>query len=245
MQRAVIGITTNYGKNVDALPTVYLLRAYVQAVQNVGGVPVLLPSDLSADGWQAIYERLDGILFSGGGDISPEQFAGQPHPRVYDVEPERDALELALVRAAVRDGKPFLGICRGCQLINVALGGTLYTHLPDQFPGALDHAYPGSMRTVLVHSVHLKEDSRLAKLLGEPMVQVNSLHHQGLKDVAAPLRAVAYAPDGLVEAVELPDHPFGLAVQWHPEWLSDQAGMVNLFARFVESCLAKPVSVIA
>ncbi len=236
-QRAVIGITTNYGKNVDDLPTVYLLRAYVEAVQRAGGIPVLLPSDLAAAGWEAVYERLDGILFSGGGDISPERFEGQLHSRVSGIEPERDVLELALARAASQDGKPFFGICRGCQLVNVALGGTLYTHLPDQFPGVLDHAYPGNMRTVLVHPVRIDEGTRLADIVGMPVAQVNSLHHQGLKKIAAPLRAVAYAPDGLVEAVELPNHPFGIAVQWHPEWLGDQPGMANLFSRFVEACL--------
>jgi len=236
MQRAVIGITTNSGKNADDLPTVYVLKAYVEAIHRAGGSAVLLPSDLSLDGWEAVYARLDGVLFSGGGDISPERFGEQYHPRISGVEPERDVLELALARAASEDGKPFLGICRGCQLINVALGGTLYTHLPDQLPGALDHAYPGNMRTVLVHPVRIDEGTKLADILGMPLMQVNSLHHQGLKKIAAPLRSVAYAPDGLVEAVELAHHPFGVAVQWHPEWLVDQPGMMNLFRRFVEAC---------
>lgn len=233
--KPLIGITTNQSVNANGHPTVMLMQSYINAVMQAGGVPVLIPSMLHADGWDALYARLDGILFSGGGDIAIEQFGGMPHPRVYDVEPERDALELKLLQASTADGKPFLGICRGCQLVNVGLGGTLYTHLPDQLPGALDHAYPGHLRTTLVHQVKIEEGTQVADILGEPIVRVNSLHHQGIKDVAPSLRVAGYAPDGLVEAVELPGHPFGIAVQWHPEWLTDQQPTRNLFLKFVEA----------
>lgn len=198
-----------------------------------GGVPVLIPSLIAEDGWEALYPRLDGILFSGGGDIGLEHAPGAPHPRIDDVDPARDAIELKMLQAAASDGKPFLGICRGCQVMNVALGGTLYTHIADQLPNALDHAYPGNMRTVLVHEVKLEEGTHLGEIFGEPILNVNSLHHQGLKDIAPALRVAGHAPDGLVEAVELPEHPFGLAVQWHPEWLTDQAPTRNLFRKFV------------
>ncbi len=155
------------------------------------------------------------------------------------MDPERDTVELNLLHAAVVDGKPFLGICRGCQLVNVGLGGTLYTHILDQLPNALDHSYPGNMRTVLVHEVMIDEGTRTADVLGEPIVKVNSHHHQGLKDIAPALRVAGHSPDGLVEAIELPDHPFGLAVQWHPEWLTDQQSTRNLFRRFVEAASNK------
>jgi putative glutamine amidotransferase len=122
--------------------------------------------------------------------------------------------------------------------MNVALGGTLYTHIPDQLPNALDHSYPGNMRTVLVHEVKIEEGMRIAEVMGEPILQVNSLHHQGLKDIAPSLRVAGISPDGLVEAVELPDHPFALAVQWHPEWLTDQEPTRNLFRKFVEAAQA-------
>jgi putative glutamine amidotransferase len=178
---------------------------------------------------------LDGILFSGGGDIGLEHSPGQPHPRIDDVDPERDAIELKLVQAAASDGKPFLGICRGCQVMNVALGGTLYTHIPDQLPNALDHSYPGNMRRVLVHEVKIEEGTHFAKIFDEPIIKVNSLHHQGLKDIAPSVRIAGHAPDGLVEAIELPDHPFGLAVQWHPEWLMDQEGTRNLFTQLIKA----------
>ena len=196
---------------------------------------MLIPSLVATDGWDALYARLDGILFSGGGDISLEHAPGDPHPRIDDVDPERDSVELKMLNAAASDGKPFLGICRGCQVMNVALGGTLYTHIPDQLPNALDHSYPGNMRTVLVHQVKIEEGTHIAEIFGEPIIKVNSLHHQGIKDVPPSIRVAGYAPDGLVEAIELPEHPFGLAVQWHPEWLIDQEGTRNMFRKFIQA----------
>lgn len=231
----IVGITTYQKTDEDSLPYVMIYQAYVQAVLQAGGVPVLVPSRLAEGGWEALYERLDGILLAGGGDIAPGNFGGIPHPRVDGVDELRDSLELHLLRSAVADGKPFLGICRGIQLVNVALGGTLYTHLPDQLPGAIDHTYPGNMRTVLAHTVEIKPETQVGKILGHGSHKVNSLHHQGVKDVAPGLRVVGSAPDGLVEAVELNGHPFGAAVQWHPEWLTGQAPSRNLFRSFVEA----------
>lgn len=233
--KPIIGITTNQSDNNYGQPTIRLQQSYVSAVMQAGGVPVLIPSLIAENGWDAVYSRLDGILFSGGGDISLDHFAGDPHPRIDDVEPQRDSVELKMLQAAASDGKPFLGICRGCQVMNVALGGTLYTHIPDQLPGALDHSYPGNRRTVLVHEVKVEEGTHIADIYGEPIIKVNSLHHQGLKDIAPMLRIAGYAPDGLVEAIELPDHPFAIGVQWHPEWLRDQEATRNLFRTFVKS----------
>jgi putative glutamine amidotransferase len=233
--KPLIGITTNQSKTPYGQPTVMLMQSYAHAVMQAGGVPVLIPSLIAEDGWDALYSRLDGILFSGGGDIGLEYSPGEPHPRIDDVDLARDSIELKMVQAAASDGKPFLGICRGCQVMNVALGGTLYTHIPDQLPNALDHSYPGNMRTMLVHDVKIEEGTHMAEIFGEPILKVNSLHHQGLKEIAPSLRIAGHAPDGLVEAVELSDHPFGLAVQWHPEWLTDQASMRNLFKSFVET----------
>ena len=232
--KPIIGITTYQSTNAHGQPTVVLMQSYIHAIMQAGGVPVLIPSMIAEDGWDALYSRLDGILFSGGGDIALEHSPGDPHPRIDDVELDRDSVEFKMVQASALDGKPFLGICRGCQVMNVALGGTLYTHIPDQLPNALDHSYPGNKRTVLVHEVKIEEGTRIAEIVGEPILKVNSLHHQGLKDIAPSLRATGHAPDGLVESVELPDHPFGLGVQWHPEWLTDQVPTRNLFRKFVE-----------
>jgi len=233
--KPVIGITTNHSINNYGQPLVLLQQSYVKAIMQAGGVPVLIPSLVATDGWDALYARLDGILFSGGGDIGLEHAPGDPHPRIDDVDPERDSVELKMLNAAASDGKPFLGICRGCQVMNVALGGTLYTHIPDQLPNALDHSYPGNMRTVLVHQVKIEEGTHIAEIFGEPIIKVNSLHHQGIKDVPPSIRVAGYAPDGLVEAIELPEHPFGLAVQWHPEWLIDQEGTRNMFRKFIQA----------
>ena len=233
--RPIIGITTNQSTNANGQPTVMLMQSYINAVIQAGGVPVLIPSLIAEDGWDAVYSRLDGILFSGGGDIAIEFSPGEPHPRIDGVDVARDSIELKMIQAAISDGKPFFGICRGCQVINVALGGTLYTHIPDQLPHALDHDYPGNMRRVLVHQVRLEEGTRIAEILGEPILRVNSLHHQGLRDIPPSLRVAGHALDGLVEAIELPDHPFGMAVQWHPEWLTDQESTRNLFRKFVEA----------
>jgi putative glutamine amidotransferase len=231
----VIGVTANQGKDANDLPNVNILQAYIHAIMQAGGVPVIIPSMLAESGWKTLYERLDGILLTGGGDIGLDRFGGEPHPRIDGVDHQRDSIELGLFQAAYEDGKPLLGICRGIQLVNVGLGGTLYTHIPDQHPNAIDHAYPGNMRTVLVHEVKVEEGTRLAEAVGEPILKVNSLHHQGLKDIPSTLKVTAHAPDGLVEAVELPDHPFGMAVQWHPEWLTDQRPTQNLFKAFVDA----------
>jgi putative glutamine amidotransferase len=235
----VIGITTCRNTNEHGYPYVTIDQAYVQAVVQAGGIPVLLPALLVENGWEELYEKLDGVLFSGGGDISPGHYQGKEHPRLEGVDQLRDSIELRLLHSAVQDGKPFLGICRGIQIMNVGLGGSLYSHIPDQHPNAIDHTYPGNMRTVLVHEVKVEEGTRFSEIFGEPILKVNSLHHQGLKDIPVGLRVSGYAPDGLVEAVELAEHPFGLAVQWHPESLTDQVPTRNLFRAFVKSATKK------
>jgi putative glutamine amidotransferase len=239
MSRPLIGITTRIGKDADGHPTVVLQHSYVNAVTGAGGVAIPIPCNLPAAILQDLYSRLDGILFSGGGDVSLDHFEGAPHPRIDGVDLMRDSAELALARSAVEQGKPMLGICRGAQLLNVALGGTLYTHLRDQLPNALDHDYPGNLRRTLVHPVNVDESSRSAEIFGETLLNVNSLHHQGLKDIAPVLRAVGHSSDGLVEVVEMPDHPYALAVQWHPEWLTNQPSMQRLFRSLVEAAEKK------
>ena len=200
-----------------------------------GGLPIMIPNILPEEDFLDLYSRLNGILFSGGGDVSLKYFSGSDHPRIGEVDESRDTTEITLMRAAVNDGKPILGICRGAQVMNVALGGTLYTHIYDQLKGALDHAYPGDLRRALVHPVNVDETTRSAEIFGETLLNVNSLHHQGLKDIAPVLKVAGYAPDGLVEIVEIPDHPYAVAVQWHPEWLTDQPAMQRLFKSFVDA----------
>jgi putative glutamine amidotransferase len=240
MTAPLIGITTSRGQNKENLPYSFVLDAYVQSIKNAGGLPVMIPVGLELRQIEALRSRLDGILLTGGGDIDPQRFGGQPHPRVYGIEAERDALEKALVEIAARTDWPFLGICRGLQMINVTLGGTLYTHTQDQLPGSQKHDYfPDYPRTLISHHVRVEASTRLAELLGGTDVPVNSLHHQAIENLAPVLRPLAWSvPDGLVEAADLPDHPFGLGVQWHPEWLQEYEPMRRLFQAFITAAAA-------
>lgn len=235
MPKPLIGITTRNGKDSDGHPLTSLQHSYLNAIVQAGGVPIPIPSMLVEEDFLDLYSRLDGILFSGGGDVSIEYFNGSNHPRIGEMDYERDTTEITLMRTAVNDGKPILGICRGAQVMNIALGGTLYTHIHDQLKGALDHDYPGDLRRVIVHPVNVDETTRSAEIFGETLLNVNSLHHQGLKNIAPSLRIAGHAPDGLVEVVELPNHPYAVAVQWHPEWLTDQPAMQRLFKSFVDA----------
>ncbi len=232
----VIGLTGNRVRNESDQASHALSEKYTQAVARAGGVPVILPLGLPEEQLCELAARLDGLLFTGGGDVHPQRYGSALHPLVDSVDADRDQAEILLVKEAIRLGKPFFGICRGIQVINVALGGTLYEDILDQMPGAQPHAYSSEWpRDHLAHPVRIQEDSTLAMILGDTSVQVNSLHHQGIRQLAAGVQAVGWAPDGLIEAIELPGYPFGLAVQWHPEWLQEHKPMRDLFRGFVEA----------
>lgn len=236
MPYPLIGITTARRPHAEVRSQIVITEAYVQAVAAAGGCPVMIPLGLSPELLENLLARLDGILFTGGGDIDPASYGAAPHPKVGDVDLDRDGVELYLLEKAVSQELPFLGICRGLQLINVGLGGTLYADISAQRAGALRHDYyPDYPRDYLAHTVNVRTESRLTGILGNSQVEVNSLHHQGIDRLAPDLVQVASAPDGIVEAVELPDHPFGLAVQWHPEWLGAHAPMRALFEAFVNA----------
>ncbi len=233
MRRPLIGITTHPAHSPDRDSLDRLLNDIVKCVERAGGLPILIPADAAETTLRGLFERLDGILFSGGGDVDPAHYGADATPTVGGVDGERDRVELTLTRWIVDEAKPFFGICRGAQVFNVALGGTLYRDI-EEHPEAQTHTYyPNLPFDLRPHRVQVEADSTLARILGQRAISVNSLHHQAVRDVAAGLRAVACAEDGIVEALEAPDHPFALAVQWHPEALPDAPEMQALFAAFV------------
>ena len=233
----LIGITGGLAQNGSGSLVCQVGQAYVTAITRAGGLPVMIPLGLEDAGLPALLDRLDGVLLSGGGDIDPERFNGALHAKVYGISPERDQLEFALVDLALEMDKPLLAICRGIQVLNVALGGDLHTHIQDQVTHALKHDwFPKFPRDKLAHTVSLKCDSKLDQIYGMDEIRVNSLHHQGISRVGEGLVATAFAPDGLVEGVEVTGAKFALGVQWHPECLPDEEGSKKLFAAFVQAC---------
>jgi len=235
--KPLIGITLGRKRSDDKEPQFVLNETYVAAVERAGGIPVMLPALLDEEALQRARARLDGLLLTGGADIDPQRFNGRMHPTVYGVDALRDETEIALVRLAVKSDWPFLGICRGIQVINVALGGSLYTHLPEQLGALVDHRSEERG-----HDVRLAPESRLAQSLGRETLQVNSYHHQGIERLAPGLRAIGWAPDGLIEAVEVTGHPFGLGVQWHPERRLNHPEHLALFQALVEVAARHAVS---
>jgi len=214
-------------------------QAYVHALLLAGCAPVLIPIIDDDDRLRAIYQRLDGIVFPGGEDVAPQEYGEAPIGTLNVVETSRDRTELTLARWAVADDLPVLGICRGQQLLNVALGGTLFQDLRVEGATAVDHSdADGRRRADLVHRIRLDPDSRLAQLIDETTLMVNSLHHQAVKQVAPVLKIVGHADDGVVEAIESVDHRFLIAVQWHPEELLDLPWVKRLFSGFAAA--AKP-----
>ena len=197
----------------------YVNSAYLHAVQQAGGVPVPLPPQLSASSLQQINTDLSGLLLTGGGDMDPALFDEAPHATLYDVAPARDTLETSVLQLALQRGVPVLAVCRGIQVLNVALGGSLYQDVGTDPGTQLLHGQK-EPRDQPTHKVKVTPGSRLAETLGADELEVNSMHHQAIKRLGRGLTAVAWAPDQIVEGVELDDPArFVLGVQWHPEEL--------------------------
>ncbi|MEO8200879.1 MAG: gamma-glutamyl-gamma-aminobutyrate hydrolase family protein [Gemmatimonadota bacterium] len=242
--RPLIGITTQTLHSIDGipegLPSSWMMnQRYLYAVAESGGAPLMVPLiDDDSETLRAIYDRLDGILIPGGVDMDPHTFGEERSPRLGRTDAARDAVELALTRWAIEDKKPLLGLCRGSQVINVALGGTLYQDLEAEYPPAIKHDYfpnAGFARDYLAHPVEVARGSRLGDILDRDDVRVNSMHHQGVKQLAPGLVVNAVAPDGLIEGLESSNGHFMVGVQWHPESLVDHdAGMRQLFRTFID-----------
>lgn len=221
MRRPIIGITTSRinrqasEQEVQSV-TIGCNQDYVAAVRASGGAPVLLPRGMGAEEIASVVEGLDGLLLSGGGDVHSLTYGEEPHPRSKLQDPTRDAAEFALVHAALARDLPLLGICRGLQVINVALGGTLIQDIPAQVSGASKH-YSQGLEVVLLHSISINAGTLLSRLLGEQTLAVNSWHHQSINRLGEGLRINSTAADGVIEGLESDSGRPLLALQCHPE----------------------------
>ncbi len=217
--------------------SIWMYPGYPEGVAAAGGIPVVLSLMTKDEDIEAIVEQLDGFVFSGGQDVDPLQY-GEPLLKYSgEIYPPRDELELRLLKAIMKRNKPILGVCRGLQLINVALGGTLYQDINKQMKrdSQIQH-FQQNNYDYPVHAVKIENNSILYEIMEADKIRVNSMHHQGIARLSHQLTATALSEDGLVEAVEIKTMTFGLAVQWHPEflWKNDEKTL-KMFQAFVEA----------
>ena len=240
--RPLIGVTTSEVRvpdHVDPLPQSDPRRAemalgmkYLIAIEHAGGLPVVLPP-LDHSEIHALLDRLDGLCLSGGPDMDPGTYGGRYHPQLGPLEPDLDKWELALVGEADPLGLPMLAICRGQQVLNVARGGTLFQHLPDEPGGKIAHRLPGKGQHG-AHDVRIEPGSLLSRAMGGLTdAHVNSYHHQAARNLGRGVRPVAWSDDGVVEGIELPDRDFAVGVQWHAEAIVERPEQLSLFREFV------------
>jgi putative glutamine amidotransferase len=224
------------------LPNCWVMgQRYVRVLADMGAVPwlvPLLPGDEQT--LRAIYGQLDGVFLTGGVDVDPATYGEERHTACDTPDPARDWAEINLIRWALSDGKPVLGVCRGIQAINVACGGSLFQHLPEQMPTMKHDYFPKPeneyTRDYLAHDVVVEAGTRLARMMGEMRPLVNSMHHQGIKRLAPTLKASAFAPDGLIEGVEGSNGRYVVGVQWHPEELAERHdSQRRLFTDFLDA----------
>ena len=237
MNPPLIAVSTSV--TVEKYPErAYVNASYLHAVQQAGGVPVPLPPQLEPAARGEILRHVQGVLLTGGGDVDPSRFGEAPHPTTAEVSAARDTLEIDLTQWALARRVPLLAVCRGLQVLNVALGGSLYQDIPSEPGSPLDHSQAGlqgKARNITTHQVKVRDGSRLAGILGALEVDVNSFHHQAIKRLGRGLADVAWAPDSIIEGVELVDAgQFVVGVQWHPEELvGHDRTAINLFAALV------------
>lgn len=227
MNKPIIGVTPDFNagnrKDVGGKEPTYFLRArYMKAIEDAGGIPVVLPLLSNKDAWRQVVAHVHGLLITGSGsDLAPEFYGERQRYKFARMSRERATMEVGIAKAAYRADVPMLGICGGMQSINVALGGTLYQDIAAQLKTPIDHL-PTHSATKTSHAVQIAPGSLLRRIAGKACVEVNSSHHQSVKQVAPNLVQTAVSPDGVIEAIEAPDRSFCLGVQWHPEFLYEQ-----------------------
>ncbi len=245
-RRPVIGIATQTLAAVPGeRPACWVMgRSYIEELRKVGAIPWIIPLvPHDTETLQQIFERLDGVFITGGVDVDPSHYGESKLPLCGETDPDRDAVEMGLLRHALDRNLPILAVCRGIQILNVTCGGTLYQDVTSQVPAALKHDHFPTVekpsRKFLAHEISVKPQSRLGGILGDEVVPVNSMHHQAIKNLAPNLTPTAFATDGIIEAVESMDGGYLIAVQWHPEELTEShPGMARLFSSFAEAAIA-------
>ncbi|MCX6646997.1 MAG: gamma-glutamyl-gamma-aminobutyrate hydrolase family protein [bacterium] len=236
----VIGLTTCYSYNQKPpdvlLPFHYIWGPYIDAIHEAGGIPVIVPVGLEGRYHNKIFDLLDGLLLTGGGDIDPNMYDSTIAMEINQVDPKKDHTEFDLFNLAFNKNIPILGICRGIQLINVALDGTLYQDIPSQVKMAGNHK-PDFPLSETCHQVKIEPETRLYKALGESRIWVNSIHHQGIKLHGKGLVVNAKSNDGIIEGIEHPTKKWVVGVQWHPELMfQTDKTQAKLFKAFIDAC---------
>ncbi len=236
--RPLIGIPCHASFRAETGRPIYgSNRSYVHALEAAGGVPVLIPILNDFTALDPLLARLDGLLLPGGVDVQPSRYGEEKHPLAEEADPQLDQFELSLTSWALKEDVPILGICRGMQVINVALGGSLYQDLSDQYPDCIRHSQRDLPRTHLSHHIIVEPGSQVESLLGTQELWVNSLHHQAVKAPGSGVHISGRASDGVAELLEVPGHRFVIAVQGHPEEIyTTVSAFANLFSAFVQAC---------
>ncbi|MFB2835119.1 gamma-glutamyl-gamma-aminobutyrate hydrolase family protein [Floridanema evergladense] len=232
----LIGVTTSIQSKTNS----YCLRhEYITAVRLAGGLPMLIPP--GEPNLNSILEWVDGIIFSGGGDLDPATYNGGEHPEIYNVNRERDRFELSLAKYALETDIPILGICRGLEVLVVASGGKLIPHLPDVFGEKVIHRQTQSCP--VEHSINIIPGTHLAKIIGAGETTVFSWHHQAARNIPKGWRLAATAADGVIEALEHEEHPWAFAIQWHPEMSLNDKRQQRIFRAFINTAQQRQVMV--
>lgn len=220
----------------DEKQSIWMLPEYMESVKESGGLPIILPLTCCEEDIIELFEKCDGLLMTGGQDVSPALFNERRHPRCGAACEARDIMETVLYKRSVSEDKPVLGICRGIQLINVIEGGTLYQHIPYEYETNVEHVMKPPY-TDVVHYVNIEEGTLLYDIIGEKRSGVNSFHHQAVKNLGNNLKINAISQDGLIEAVQREGNRFIMAVQWHPEYsFNTDINSRKIFKAFIDAC---------
>ena len=230
--KPIIGISSSLNEHVLSVPT-----DYIQAITKFGGVPIILPN-IEEDAIDSIVQLLDGLLLTGGGDIDPTIFNEEPHQNLGSITPERDEFEIAVINKMLKLNKPILGICRGMQILNIAIGGDMYQDIYMQSQSKLLQHTQLAPRNHASHFVKVLKGSTLSDIVQAEKIKVNSFHHQAVREIPNNYKACAVSSDGIIEAFESTVHSFVMGVQWHPECLlgKDDLASTAIFKSFILSC---------